>query len=117
VYSDIQRVAIFIGNSFIFGRNMPLLTEEQRTAAAVAQANRSILPSLHRSRTLTGIRKNRKTATNHERRELRRWWADDLYGKRDYKDAIAWFQQNFQRSLSTFIVSDYLSKKYVYLDD
>jgi hypothetical protein len=36
VYSDIQRVAIFIGNSFIFGRNMPLPTEEQRTAAAVA---------------------------------------------------------------------------------
>jgi hypothetical protein len=117
VYSDIQRVAIFIGNSFIFGRNMPLPTEEQRTAAAVAQANRSISPPLHRSRTPTGIRKNRKTATNHERRELRRWWADDSYGKRDHKDAIAWFQQNFQRSLSTSTVSDYLSKKYVHLDD
>jgi hypothetical protein len=117
VYSDIQRVAIFIGNSFIFGRNMPLLTEEQRTAAVVAQANRSISPSLYRSRTLTSIQKNRKTATNHKRQELRKWWADDSYGKRDYKDVIAWFQQNFQRFLSTFTVSDYLSKKYVYLDD
>jgi hypothetical protein len=117
VYSDIQRVAIFIGNNFIFGRNMPLPTEEQRTAAVVAQANRSISPPLRRSRTPTGIQKNRKTATNHKRRELRRWWANDLYRKRDHKDAIAWFQQNFQRSLSTFTVSDYLSKKYVYLDD
>jgi hypothetical protein len=39
VYSDIQKVTIFIGNSFIFGRNMPLPTEEQRIAIAVAQAN------------------------------------------------------------------------------
>jgi hypothetical protein len=72
VYSNIQRVAIFIENSFIFERNIPLPTEEQRTVAAVAQANRLISSLLHRLRTLTSIRKNRKTATNYKRRELRR---------------------------------------------
>jgi hypothetical protein len=72
VYSDIQRVAIFIGNNFIFGQNMPLPTEEQRIAAAVTQANRLILPSFRRLRIFTSIQKNRKTATNHKRRELRR---------------------------------------------
>ena len=69
---------------------MPLLSTEQRAATAAVRANRSTsLPSLPRlSTTPTGIRKHRHTATNHERRELRRWWADDSYGKRDYKDAI-----------------------------
>jgi hypothetical protein len=50
---------------------MPLPTEEQRTIAAVTQANQLISPFLRRSRTLTSIRKNRKTVTNHKRRELR----------------------------------------------
>ena len=35
VYSDIKRGVIFIRNSFIFGRNMPLPTEEQRNTAVV----------------------------------------------------------------------------------
>ena len=43
--------------------------------------------------------------------------ADNSYRKRDHKDAIAWFQEKFQRVLSTSIVSDYLSSKYTYLDD
>jgi Fission yeast centromere protein N-terminal domain len=49
--------------------------------------------------------------------ELRRWWADDLYGKRDHKDAIKWFEQKFGWVLATSIVSDYLGWKFAHLDD
>ena len=95
---------------------MPLLSTEQRAATIAIRANRSTpLPSL--SRLPTGVRKHRYTATNYERRELRRWWADDSYGKRNHKDTIAWFQEKFQYILSTSIVSDYLSSKYIYLGD
>ena len=103
-------------NNLILRRIMPLLSTEQRATAVTIRANRStLLPSL--SRLPTGVRKHRYTATNYERRELRRWWADDSYGKRNHKDTIAWFQEKFQYILSTSIVSDYLSSKYTYLDD
>ena len=98
---------------------MPLLTPEQRAAV-----NRSISPSfLHRSSasssrssTPTSIRKNRGSATNTERIQLRRQWANKSQGKREQKDVIIWFKQQFGRVLSSSTISDYLGPKFVYLD-
>ena len=85
---------------------MPIPTPDQ--LAAISRANRSPSP-LRRASTPTGIRRNRGSATNQQRIELRRWWADDSYGKREHKDTVCWFKQKFGRVLSIFIISDYLS--------
>jgi hypothetical protein len=79
-------------------------------------ANRSTSPPLRRASTPTGVRKNRSSVTNQQRIELRRWWADDSYGKREHKDAIKWFEQKFGRVLTTSTVSDYLGWKFAHLD-
>jgi hypothetical protein len=63
------------------------------------------------------IRRPRQTATNTERQALRRWWGDDSYGKREHKDAILWFKEQYGRELKTSTVSDYLGPKYAYLDN
>jgi hypothetical protein len=91
---------------------MPLPTSKQRTAARSSIANRSISPPLRRSSTPTGIKKNRFSATNRQRAELRRWWADKSLGKREHKDAIRWFEEKFGPVLSTSTISDYLSLKF-----
>ena len=62
-------------------------------------------------------RPNRQSATNKERRELRKWWADQSLGQRQQKDAIVWFKEKYGRQLSSSCVSDYLSKKYAHLDN
>ena len=91
---------------------MPLPTSKQRTAARSSIANRSISPPLQRSSTPTGIKKNRFSATNRQRAELRRWWADKSLGKRELKDAIRWFEEKFGPVLSTSTISDYLGLKF-----
>jgi hypothetical protein len=91
---------------------MPLPTSKQRTAARSSIANRSISPPLQRSSTPTGIKKNRFSATNRQRAELRRWWADKSLGKREHKDAIRWFEEKFGPVLSTSTISDYLGLKF-----
>lgn len=94
---------------------MPIPTPDQ--LRAVTMANLSTSTPLRRASTPTGIRRNRTSATNQQRIELRRWWADDSYGKRDHKDAIHWFEQKFGRVLSTSTISDYLGWKFAHLDD
>jgi DDE superfamily endonuclease/Fission yeast centromere protein N-terminal domain/Tc5 transposase DNA-binding domain len=69
-----------------------------------------------RASSTSGVRKNRQTSTNQERIELRKWWHDPSFGKRDHRDAIHWFKEKFGRSLSTSTMSDYLGAKWAYLD-
>ena len=83
---------------------MPIPTPEQR----LAYINRPISPpslpressaTSSRSRTPVGIVKKRSLATNGQRAELRRWWNDKSFGKRQHNDAIRWFEEKFGRVL------------------
>lgn len=101
---------------------MPVPAPKQRAAGRISAANRSISPPLHRSSTCssrsstpTGMRKNRSSATNGERIQLRRWWADKSFGKREQKDEIAWSEAQFDRVLSSSTISDYLGPKFAHL--
>ena len=94
---------------------MPFPTPEQCTAARNSLPNRLILPP-PRSSTPTSIRKKRSSATNQERTKLRRQQANKSKGKREYKDVIRQFEEQFSQVLSTSTISDYLSPKFVYLD-
>ena len=58
-----------------------------------------------------------RIATNEQRSALRKWWADDSLPKRDYKDAIAWWQEKFGWELKTSTCSDILSSKWAHIDD
>jgi hypothetical protein len=94
---------------------MPIPSPDQ--LRAISRANRSTSLPLRRTSTPTGIRRNRSSVTNQQRIELRRWLADDSYGKREHKDAIEWFEQKFGRVLATSTMSDYLGWKFAHLDD
>jgi hypothetical protein len=87
---------------------MPVPTSEQ-LKRKLPFPNAPILPP--------PLRRPRQTATNQERQELRKWWADDSHGKREHKDAVVWFKNKYSRELKTSTISDYLGPKFAHLDD
>jgi DDE superfamily endonuclease/Fission yeast centromere protein N-terminal domain/Tc5 transposase DNA-binding domain len=72
--------------------------------------------SSSRASSASGVRKSRQTVTNQQRAELRKWWHDPSFGKRDQKDAIHWFEEKFGQALSRSTISDYLGTKWAHLD-
>jgi hypothetical protein len=63
------------------------------------------------------IKAPQHTPTNIQRQALRKWWNDDSHGVRKHEDAVAWWLQEYKWKLSTSTVSDFLSKKYAFLDE
>ncbi len=54
--------------------------------------------------------------TNQQKQELRKWWADDSYGKRKHSDAVAWVKAKWGKDIKKSTLSDALSSKLAWLD-
>ena len=55
--------------------------------------------------------------TNEQKQELRKWWADDSYGKRKHSDAKAWVKAKWNKDIKKSTLSDALSSKLAWLDN
>ena len=59
----------------------------------------------------------RTSSTNQQKQLLRKWQADDSYGKRDHKDAILQWKSKFESDLLASTCSNILSAKWEHLDN
>lgn len=83
-------------------------------ASNSASSSRTVSPNPSLKR--AGHKGPRTVVTNDQKRELRRWWNDPIYGKRKHEDAVVWFNEQYGFELKRSTLSDVLGKKGSWLD-